>query len=239
MRLAETCVVLCAGKGNRLMPPLQKVLTPVAGRPILSYVLDFWRHRVDKFVIVVGYKGKDVKRYVKENEREIECEFVEQGKQRGIADAILRARHKINRDFIVALGDCINEGYFVDPPDYMDCGVGVWKRDNVDEDVIRSGYAVDVIDGLVCKVREKPQDIGNSMCGMGTYYFKRSVFAHISQTPPSPLRNEVEITDVIQKMIDAECGVKPLWFMGDYINVTYVTDLEKAERVLKLGAASA
>ncbi|MEE9322964.1 MAG: hypothetical protein V3U72_00310, partial [Candidatus Aenigmarchaeota archaeon] len=51
-------------------------------------------------------------------------------------------------------------------------------------------------------------------------------------TPPSKLRNEIEITDVMQKMIDSGITLKPVKLKGKYINVTYPEDLEKARRVL-------
>jgi dTDP-glucose pyrophosphorylase len=66
---------------------------------------------------------------------------------------------------------------------------------------------------------------------MGVYFFDKRVFDYIRKTPPSALRSEVEITDVIQNMIDAGERIAPVWFKGKYINVTYPEDIRKAEEV--------
>lgn len=43
-------------------------------------------------------------------------------------------------------------------------------------------------------------------------------------------------TDVIQKMIEAGEPVSPVWFNGDYINITYVEDIERAENIIRRNA---
>ena len=49
---------------------------------------------------------------------------------------------------------------------------------------------------------------------------------YIDKTPPSNLRNEIEITDVIQNMIDNKEQIKPVFFKGNYLNVTFPEDLK-------------
>lgn len=70
-------------------------------------------------------------------------------------------------------------------------------------------------------------------CGMGFYFFDRKVFDYIEKAVPSPLRNEIEITDVIQNMIDAGEKISPIFFKGDYLNITYTEDLKKAREILR------
>ena len=55
----------------------------------------------------------------------------------------------------------------------------------------------------------------------------------VKLTEPSKLRNEIEITDVIQNMIDGGEKIKPALFRGDYLNITYPEDLQKAESLLR------
>jgi len=57
-------------------------------------------------------------------------------------------------------------------------------------------------------------------------------FDFIYKTPPSALRNEVEITDVIGNMIIAGEPISPVMFDGEYINVTCLDDLKKAREIL-------
>ena len=51
-------IILAAGKGTRMKSELPKVLVPVAGRPMVRYVIDALRTAgVQRFVVVVGYRA--------------------------------------------------------------------------------------------------------------------------------------------------------------------------------------
>jgi dTDP-glucose pyrophosphorylase len=129
----------------------------------------------------------------------------------------------------MVLGDCICNGEFIFPKD-MQQGIGVWETQNIQD--IKQSYAVEIKDNFVSKVIEKPKKIINNLCGMGFYFFDKRVFGYIKLTPPSPIRGEIEITDVIQKMIDAGEKISPVLFKGKYLNITYPQDLKRAEAIL-------
>jgi bifunctional UDP-N-acetylglucosamine pyrophosphorylase/glucosamine-1-phosphate N-acetyltransferase/UDP-N-acetylglucosamine pyrophosphorylase len=90
--MAEACIaiVLAAGKGTRMKSELPKVLVPVAGRPMIAYVLDALSAAgVDRTIVVVGYRSDLV--------REALCDrsgvsFVEQTEQLGTGHAVMVAR---------------------------------------------------------------------------------------------------------------------------------------------------
>lgn len=55
-------VVIAAGKGTRMHSPLAKVLHPLAGRPLLTYVLDSALALApQRLVVVVGYQAEAVR----------------------------------------------------------------------------------------------------------------------------------------------------------------------------------
>lgn len=55
----SVAIVLAAGKGTRMKSDLPKVLFPVCGRPMLSYVLDATRAGgVERTIVVVGYRAE-------------------------------------------------------------------------------------------------------------------------------------------------------------------------------------
>jgi dTDP-glucose pyrophosphorylase len=222
------CVVLCAGKGSRLNEPeLPKSMVLIKNKPILHYIIDYWKNFTENFIFVVGYKKEKIIEYVKT--LDIKYEFIEQKELKGIGYAVSLAENYVDKKFILVLGDCLCKGNFNFPED-MEQGIGVWKTDNV-EDIERS-YSVEIENGKVVKVVEKPKIIINNLCGMGFYFFDRTVFEYIKITPPSPIRNEIEITDVIQKMIDGGKIIKPVFFDGFYINITYRDDIFLAEKKL-------
>lgn len=81
-------VVMAAGAGTRMKSSRAKVLHPVLGRPMLSYVLDLCqRLRVKRTLVVVGYQADAVK----EACAGAPAEFVLQVEQRGTAHAVLQA----------------------------------------------------------------------------------------------------------------------------------------------------
>lgn len=62
-------IVLAGGLGTRLkqvVPDLPKSLAPIAGRPFMSYLLDYVRKQgVNRFVFALGYKTELIENFVK------------------------------------------------------------------------------------------------------------------------------------------------------------------------------
>jgi len=89
---AALAVVMAAGKGTRMKSELPKVLFPVAGRPMLHYVLDALRAGgVAKMVVVVGYRADDVRAVV---DGAPDVVFAQQREQLGTGHAVMSAREQ-------------------------------------------------------------------------------------------------------------------------------------------------
>lgn len=59
------CIILAAGKGERMKSGIPKALHPVCGRPMLSYVLDLARDlKIRNLVAVLGHKHEQVRKFV-------------------------------------------------------------------------------------------------------------------------------------------------------------------------------
>lgn len=223
------CVVLCGGLGSRLLPlslNKNKAMLEIAGKPILGHVIDYWKKYTNDFVFLVHYKKEDIIEYVKS--LPINSEFIEVKELKGIADGLKYAKSAIHDNFVAVLGDCVLKGEFNFPEEFNHA-VGVWRTENHDD--IKRSFSVEHSDNKIIKVIEKPQVISNNLCGMGCYFFNKKIFDYIDKTPPSNLRNEIEITDSIQTAVDHGEHIHAVSFNGDYINVTYPEDLEKAERI--------
>ncbi len=226
------CVILCAGKGTRIIPyskETSKVMIKVNDKPLLHYIIEYWKQFTNEFIFVVGYKKDSIISYVKQ--LNIKAEFIEQTELKGIAHAISLVKENIEREFVVVLGDCFYYGSF-EIPKTLKLGVGVYQTTNPEQ--IKLNYSLEIENALVKQVIEKPTEVHNSYCGMGVYFFDQRVFPYIEKTKASSLRGEIEITDVIQNMIDNRENIHPIFFNGSYVNMTYPTDVMSTEKSLLL-----
>lgn len=241
------CVVLCAGRAKRTRfrftlkvqkderPKLfsnltkkPKQLFKIFDKRVLEWIVDYWKKYTNDFIFIVGYQKEKLVEFIET--LDINSTIIEQEEPKGIAHALSLAKDHLPGNFIVVLGDCICNGNF-EVPENMDQGVGVWRTNNL-EDIKRS-FSVEHIDGLIKKVVEKPQNPPNDLCGMGFYFLDKRVFDYIEKTPPSSLRNEVEITDVLQNMVNDGNELSVVNYKGQYLNITYPEDIEIAEKILK------
>jgi bifunctional UDP-N-acetylglucosamine pyrophosphorylase / glucosamine-1-phosphate N-acetyltransferase len=86
-------IVLAAGKGTRMKSDLPKVLVPLAGRPLLRYVIDALREAgVERIVVVVGYRADLVRL---ELAGEDGVEFADQTEQLGTGHAVMMCRDQL------------------------------------------------------------------------------------------------------------------------------------------------
>jgi bifunctional UDP-N-acetylglucosamine pyrophosphorylase / glucosamine-1-phosphate N-acetyltransferase len=99
-----TGIVLAAGKSKRMGRPAPKVLMPLAGRPVLAYVIVACRAAgVNRILAVVGDRQEQVRQEFAGQP----LEFAVQHEQRGTADAVLSCDGAIpaEEDVLVLSGD--------------------------------------------------------------------------------------------------------------------------------------
>jgi len=101
-------IVLAAGQGKRMHSTLPKVLHPVAGRPMLSYVLDVAESLdPDSIIAVIGHERDQVRDFLNTRQQPL-LQVVEQPTQQGTGDAILKTKEAIGRNIdkvIILNGD--------------------------------------------------------------------------------------------------------------------------------------
>lgn len=96
-------LVLAAGKGTRMRSALPKVLHPLCGLPLLTYVLRAAQALSPRRIVVVVSHGKD---QVQDAFSSWSVEFVDQGEPLGTGHAVRQARaHLFAPRFLVLPGD--------------------------------------------------------------------------------------------------------------------------------------
>ena len=65
-QIVDTAIILAGGLGTRLraaVPDLPKPMAPIAGRPFLEYLLDYWAAQgIRRFILSVGYRSGAITR---------------------------------------------------------------------------------------------------------------------------------------------------------------------------------
>ncbi len=104
-------VILCGGKGTRLKEyteDIPKPLIEIGGKPILWHIMKIYAHHgFNNFVLCLGYKGKLIEEYFKNNNHENwNIEFVDTGEKSNKGQRIKKIEPYIKEDtFFVAYGD--------------------------------------------------------------------------------------------------------------------------------------
>jgi len=228
-----TGVILAAGAGRRMGAigeALPKACLPLGHSPLIHHHLDLLRAQgVRRVVVVVGYKNEAIRDAVKSYGSPADfdsIEFVEQHKRLGIAHALLKVEGLVPENMIVILGDT----YFIpdrlgEPLELFEAagapGLGavlsVRKEPNPAQIRKECSIRLDA-EGCLVEIKEKPQTPFNDMKPCGMYFFSNAIFDAIRQTPASELRNEVEISDSIQTLVNSgraiRCAHTVAWDMN-------------------------
>jgi len=202
-------VLLSGGTGSRLQPITHtgpKQLIPVANKPVLEYAIEDLRETgITEIGIVLGNKGREeVQEFLGDGSKfGVDITYIIQGDPLGIAHAVGCARDFVgNDDFVVYLGDNILRQPIKPLIDNFERGeyggsIALRQVDNPG----RFGVADLDEDGNVIHIVEKPDDPPSDVAIIGIYVLSPIAFEAVEEITPS-WRNELEITDVFQWLID-------------------------------------
>ena len=106
------CIILAGGLGTRLrssVPDLPKCMAPVAGKPFISYVIDYLlKQGVNKFVFSLGYLHEMIEGFLKENYPTLNYQIALEEEPLGTGGAILLSCNKaIEKNVIILNGDTL------------------------------------------------------------------------------------------------------------------------------------
>jgi glucose-1-phosphate thymidylyltransferase len=223
-------VIPVAGKGTRLRPlthTIPKPLVNVAGKPILAHIIDDLRAAgVDRMAFVVD--SETIPAFVRREYPDLDATFVEQTVPDGLGGAIQRTRDfGAGGPLLILLGDTIVRADFrsvVEQPGNL---IGVKHVD----DPRRFGVCVTDGDRIVGMV-EKPETPVSNLAIVGIYRFQDAtpLYDALDANVRAGLRTrgEFQLTDALQKMIEAgiDMRVFPIggWFDCGTIDTLLATN---------------
>ncbi|HEX9128109.1 MAG TPA: sugar phosphate nucleotidyltransferase [Gemmatimonadaceae bacterium] len=234
-------IIPLAGKGTRLRP--HTYLTPkpmmkVAGKPVMSYVLDELKKlgNVEEIVYITGHLKEKVEEYARA-EMDVPSVFIEQKVQDGTAGAIALARDYVDQPVLIIFVDTIFDADLTKVKSVDADGI-IWVKEV--EDYQRFGVVVTDKDGNMTKIVEKPKTPISRRANIGLYYMRnwKLLFEGIDHVLTQPKNHgEYFLTDAFQYMIDKGAKIKVIDVQGWYDAGKIETMIETNEAMLKRGRA--
>ena len=230
-------LILSGGKGTRLYPltyTCAKQLVPVANKPVLFRVLEAIKEAgITDIAVVVGDTAPEIKEAVGDGSRwDVNITYIQQEAPLGLAHAVKIAQDFVGEDrFVMFLGDNVIQGGIstlvkqFEESDY-NCQIVLTRVTNPQQ------YGVAVLkNGRVVRLVEKPREPPSNLALVGIYMFDHNVFEAVNNIRPS-WRNELEITDAIQYLVDHDYKVYPYIHEGWWIDTGAPGDMLDANRLI-------
>ncbi len=230
-------LILSGGRGTRLRPltyTSAKQLVPVANKPVLFYAIEALAEAgIRDIGIVVGDTQAEIRAAVGDGASwGVSVTYIEQDEPRGLAHAVLISEPFIGDEpFVMYLGDnLLNKGItgFVDEFVREKPAAQILLARVPDPQMF--GVA-ELLDGRVIRLVEKPQAPRSDLALVGVYMFSPAVFDAVKAIRPS-FRNELEITDAIQHLIDRGLDVRPHIVDGWWKDTGKLEDMLEANRLI-------
>jgi glucose-1-phosphate thymidylyltransferase len=230
-------LVLSGGEGTRLRPITHtsaKQLIPVANKPVLFYGLEAIKEAgISEVGIIVGDTWQEIQAEAGDGSRwGLKITYIRQEAPLGLAHAVLTAEEFIGKDpFVMYLGDNIIKDGIRDL-------VSEFRSKTPNAQILLarvpnpSQFGVaELKDGKVVRLEEKPKIPKSDLALVGVYMFDANVFEAAKAIKPS-WRNELEITDAIQWLIDHGHEVVPHIVSGWWKDTGKLEDMLEANRLI-------
>lgn len=203
---AMEAVVLAAGRGERLHPitlTMPKPLLPIGGKPLADHLLSSLHEAgINEALFVVHHLADQIMTCLGSSRLGIKLRYKEQGDVLGTAHALKVAEtHVGDEPFLLIHGDLFVPGRTIKKviekyrQERGPCMAVVRVESAGDYGV------VDLENGRVVKIVEKPTLMGAGVANAGIYVLVPDIFEELRGAKRSA-RGEFELTDVIQTFID-------------------------------------
>lgn len=242
MSAPRIAVIAAAGKGRRIHPrsaSVHKVMLEIDGRSLLARNIELLRDAlgIREFHVIVGYMADQIRgEFADGSALGVRIEYiVNPDVDGGLGTALLAIEPHIKERFVLVLGDELylqtnHAGLALAAETHVAvCAV----RETDDVEVIRKNYAVELTDGRITRLIEKPDAPPNRYLGCGTYVFSPEIFRDARETARSPRSGRLELTDIIDHAARRGASVVPFVLTGQYMNVNTIEDLNVANFVAR------
>jgi len=226
-------LILSGGKGTRLRPltfTQAKQLVPVANKPVLFYGIEALAEAgIKEIGIIVGETKQEIKDAAGTGDRwGVRLSYIEQDEPLGLAHAVMIAEPFLGRDsFVMYLGDNLLKSGILSLVREFEA-----RKPNalilLTEVPNPQMFGVaELSNGRVVRLVEKPKEPKSNLALVGVYMFDSHIFEAVHAIKPSR-RNELEITDAIQYLVERGYEVQPHLVSGWWKDTGRLEDILEA-----------
>ncbi len=200
-------IIPVAGIGKRLRPitnKIPKTLLPIAGKPIIEYILDSLKQTsVTDVILVIGHLKEMIEDFVKDR-KDFNYHLVVQDEIAGIAHAVMKTEKLFNEDepVLIVLGDTI---FIVDFNKFTksnDIALGV---KTVEAPSLFGIVKLDKTGTYIKDLKEKPMQYIGNLAIAGIYFFPvaKDLFISINSliSKGEKTLGEYQLTDALRIMV--------------------------------------
>lgn len=214
-------IILVAGAGTKLRPHTYtqpKALIPLAGKTILSFIIDqLAEGGIREFIFVTGYLGEKIQDFVQKRYSHLNCHFVKQIERKGTGQAVWLTKSLVNlEEVFIVLGDTICEFDLRKILQSQNSMLGIKKVD----DPRNFGVAVLGSGDRISQLMEKPQIPKSNMALVGLYKIRETqeLFSCLERNIQQGAQSsdEIHLTDALECMIQSGISLRSFrvdnWF---------------------------
>ncbi|UCE41968.1 MAG: glucose-1-phosphate thymidylyltransferase [Candidatus Aminicenantes bacterium] len=230
-------LILSGGKGTRLRPltfTQAKQLVPVANKPVLFYGIEALKEAgISDIGIIVGDTKDEIKQATGDGSRwDLNITYIEQEAPLGLAHAVKISEEFLKDEhFVMYLGDNILKSGITSLVEEFQ-----QKKPNslilLTEVPNPQMFGVAELEGgRVVRLVEKPKKPASNLALVGVYMFDAHIYEAVKAIKPS-WRNELEITDAIQYLVEHGFEVQPHLVTGWWKDTGKLEDILEANRLI-------
>lgn len=221
-------IILAAGKGTRLRPltdTIPKPLLPLLGKPILEHIIESLPDAISELIIVVGYRGEQIRTHFGNSFKGRKVSYLEQKEQLGTGHAALLTQHLLQdgERFIFMYADDLHDKKSIET--CLEHNLSMLVKEVPDPKPF--GVVLTNKHGVITEIEEKPAKPKSNLVNIGVYVLDTKIFNY---TSPLSKNGEYYLTDMISYLAKdhpIQAITTSFWHP-----IGYPQDLETAEKIL-------